>query len=108
MGTPDSVLGPRPPFNLCPISFRLKVDLFVVGSVAVDTRGRRIGKGEGFADLEFAMGASHHHAVGPETVVVTTVHDVQVFDPEHLPGTVKVSEIQTRSVFRHIVWALFM
>ncbi len=52
----------------------------VVGSVAVDVAGRRIGKGEGFTDLEFAMGASHHNAVGPDTIVVTTVHDVQVFD----------------------------
>ena len=72
------------------VSFRLKVDLFVVGSVAVDTNGRRIGKGEGFADLEFAMGATHHHAVGPDTLVVTTVHDVQVFGHELLPGTIEM------------------
>ena len=64
---------------------RLKIDLFVVGSVAVDTTGRRLGKGEGFADMEFAMAASHHQAVGPDTVVVTTVHDAQVFE-QPLPG----------------------
>ena len=64
---------------------RLKIDLFVVGSVAVDTMGRRLGKGEGFADMEFAMAASHHQAVGPDTVVVTTVHDAQVFE-QPLPG----------------------
>jgi hypothetical protein len=32
------------------------------------------------------MAASHHHAVGPDTIVVTTVHDVQVFEEEPLPG----------------------
>ena len=65
------------------------MDLVVVGSVAVDITGRRIGNGEGFSDLEFAMAASHHQAVGPDTVVVTTVHDVQVFEEELLPGEKK-------------------
>ena len=66
---------------------RIKLDLVVIGSVAVDRCGRRIGKGEGFADLEFAMAASHHSAITPEsTLVITTVHDSQVFDslPEEL------------------------
>ena len=70
------------------------MDLVVVGSVAVDITGRRIGKGEEFSDLEFAMAASHHQAVGPDTVVVTTVHDVQVFEEELLPG----EKIDLRSV----------
>ena len=39
--------------------------------------GWRIGKGEGYADLEYAMMASMN-AVKPDTVVVTTVHDCQV------------------------------
>lgn len=64
-----------------PMASRIKVDLVVVGSVAVDRLGHRIGKGEGFADLEYAMAVSHHGAVNPnETLVVTTVHDIQVFD----------------------------
>ena len=46
--------------------------------------GFRIGKGEGFADLEYAMMATME-AVGPDTIVVTTVHDDQVVDiPEEL------------------------
>ena len=39
--------------------------------------GWRIGKGEGFADLEYAMMASMG-AVDENTVIVTTVHDCQV------------------------------
>jgi len=73
-----------------PMASRFKVDLVVVGSVAVDRRtGRRIGKGEGFADLEWALGASNHGgAVSKNTLVATTVHDCQVFDelPEQLFG----------------------
>ena len=67
-----------------PMASRIKIDLVIVGSVAVDKLGHRIGKGEGFADLEFAMAASHHSAVNSETVIVTTVHDVQIF--EELPS----------------------
>ena len=69
-----------------PMASRIKIDLVVIGSVAVDRLGHRIGKGEGFADLEWSMAASHHSAVTPETVVISTVHDVQVFDelPESL------------------------
>ncbi|XP_061521907.1 methenyltetrahydrofolate synthase domain-containing protein isoform X2 [Phycodurus eques] len=63
---------------------KVKVDLVVVGSVAVSEKGFRIGKGEGFADLEYAMMASMG-AVDESTVVVTVVHDCQVVDiPEEL------------------------
>ena len=67
----------------------VRIDLVVLGSVAVDRLGHRIGKGEGFADLEFALAASFSGAGGAvteDTVVVTTVHDCQVFDslPEQL------------------------
>ncbi|XP_049720374.1 methenyltetrahydrofolate synthase domain-containing protein isoform X2 [Elephas maximus indicus] len=60
------------------------VDLVVVGSVAVSEQGWRIGKGEGYADLEYAMMVSMG-AVREETPVVTVVHDCQVVDiPEAL------------------------
>ncbi len=46
--------------------------------------GHRLGKGEGFADLEFAMMRTMG-AVTEDTIVVTTVHDHQVIDiPERL------------------------
>ncbi|XP_011932030.1 PREDICTED: methenyltetrahydrofolate synthase domain-containing protein isoform X6 [Cercocebus atys] len=63
---------------------RVLVDLVVVGSVAVSEKGWRIGKGEGYADLEYAMMVSMG-AVSTETPVVTIVHDCQVVDiPEEL------------------------
>ncbi|XP_053410020.1 methenyltetrahydrofolate synthase domain-containing protein isoform X2 [Nycticebus coucang] len=60
------------------------VELVVVGSVAVSEKGWRIGKGEGYADLEYAMMVSMG-AVRKETPVVTIVHDCQVMDiPDEL------------------------
>lgn len=55
------------------------VDLVVAGSLAVTTTGDRIGKGEGYSDLEFAI-LQEAGLVGPGTTVVTTVHEMQVLD----------------------------
>ncbi|UIP00031.1 5-formyltetrahydrofolate cyclo-ligase [Halobaculum sp. CBA1158] len=55
------------------------VDLIVSGSVAVTESGGRVGKGEGFADLEFAV-LSEFGAVDDGTTVATTVHPMQVVD----------------------------
>jgi len=54
-----------------------QLDAIVVGSVAVTPEGVRVGKGEGFSDLEFAI-LSELGAAGDDTPVVTTVHDRQV------------------------------
>ncbi|XP_050991531.1 methenyltetrahydrofolate synthase domain-containing protein isoform X3 [Labeo rohita] len=63
---------------------KVYVDLVVVGSVAVSEKGYRIGKGEGFADMEYAMMACMG-AMCESTVVITIVHDCQVVDiPEEL------------------------
>ncbi|XP_078675438.1 methenyltetrahydrofolate synthase domain-containing protein-like isoform X2 [Branchiostoma floridae x Branchiostoma belcheri] len=62
----------------------VKIDLVVCGSVAVSRKGYRIGKGEGFGDMEWAMLVTMG-AVTPDTIIVTTVHDCQVIDiPEEL------------------------
>ncbi|WP_300008475.1 5-formyltetrahydrofolate cyclo-ligase [Pseudonocardia sp.] len=53
------------------------VDLVVTGCVAVGADGSRLGKGGGFADLEFAL-ATAAGLIGPDTLVVTTVHELQV------------------------------
>ena len=62
------------------------VDLVVAGSVAVSRDGARLGKGGGFSDLEFAI-ASEAGLIAPETVVVTTVHEVQLVDKGSIPTT---------------------
>ena len=61
------------------------VDLIVSGSVAVDEAGDRVGKGEGYSDLEFAV-LRELGLVDDDTSVVTTVHELQVVD-ERLPVT---------------------
>ncbi|KAJ8407944.1 hypothetical protein AAFF_G00269880 [Aldrovandia affinis] len=62
---------------------KVNVDLVVVGSVAVSEKGYRIGKGEGYSDMEYAMMVSVGAVKDP--VVVTIVHDCQVMDiPENL------------------------
>jgi 5-formyltetrahydrofolate cyclo-ligase len=57
------------------------VDAIVVGSVAVTESGERIGKGEGYSDLEFAM-LRAFGLVDDGTTVVTTVHELQVVDDD--------------------------
>ncbi|CAL4896745.1 unnamed protein product [Urochloa decumbens] len=59
---------------------RIKVDLIVIGSVAVDpSSGARLGKGEGFAELEYGM-LRYMGAIDDSTMIVTTVHDKQLVD----------------------------
>jgi 5-formyltetrahydrofolate cyclo-ligase len=60
------------------------VDLVVTGCVAVDESGARLGKGGGFSDLELAV-AAEAGLVGQSTVVVTTVHEVQVRRAGEIP-----------------------
>ncbi|MEU6483563.1 5-formyltetrahydrofolate cyclo-ligase [Streptomyces sp. NPDC046887] len=55
------------------------LDLIVLGSVAVNRDGARVGKGAGYSDIEFAL-LTEAGLVGPDTVIVTTVHDLQVTD----------------------------
>jgi len=62
------------------------VDLVVMGSVAASEDGARLGKGGGFADLEFAL-ASAAGLIGPQTVCVTTVHQLQLRPAGTIPLT---------------------
>lgn len=62
------------------------VELVVTGCVAVDRTGARLGKGGGFADLEFAL-AREAGLVGDQTVVATTVHPRQVLEAGRIPMT---------------------
>uniref|UniRef100_A0A0E0F8N7 5-formyltetrahydrofolate cyclo-ligase n=1 Tax=Oryza meridionalis TaxID=40149 RepID=A0A0E0F8N7_9ORYZ len=57
---------------------KIKVDLIVIGSVAVDpSTGARLGKGEGFAELEYGM-MRYMGSISDSTMIVTTVHDKQL------------------------------
>ncbi|XP_073138022.1 5-formyltetrahydrofolate cyclo-ligase-like protein COG0212 [Henckelia pumila] len=59
---------------------KIKVDLIVIGSVAVDPKtGARLGKGEGFAELEYGM-LRYMDAIDDSTPVITSVHDEQLVD----------------------------
>jgi 5-formyltetrahydrofolate cyclo-ligase len=54
-----------------------EIDLVVAGSVAVHPSGRRLGKGGGYSDLEWAL-ARALGVVSGRTPVLTTVHELQV------------------------------
>jgi 5-formyltetrahydrofolate cyclo-ligase len=61
------------------------VDLIVAGSVAVNRKGVRVGKGGGYSDLEYAIGRQVG-AIDGKTVVATTVHPIQLVAGD-LPAT---------------------
>ena len=58
---------------------KVKIDLFIAGSVAVSLDGGRLGKGKGYSDQEYAI-LKNAGSFSSKTVVVTTVHDVQVVE----------------------------
>lgn len=57
------------------------VDLVVCGSVAVNRQGVRVGKGAGYSDIEVAL-LTEAGIVGPQTTIITTVHQLQVVEAE--------------------------
>jgi len=68
---------------------RTKIDIVVVGSSAVNPEnGARVGKGEGFAELEYGM-MRQLGMIDENTPVITTVHDSQVIS-EDMPPEGKV------------------
>ncbi|MBK3559788.1 5-formyltetrahydrofolate cyclo-ligase [Streptomyces sp. MBT56] len=61
------------------------IDVVVCGSVAVNRSGARIGKGAGYSDLEVAL-LIEAGLVTDATVIVATVHSLQVVDDD-IPET---------------------
>jgi len=55
------------------------IDLIVTGSVAIDRKGHRIGKGEGYAEIEYGI-MRDLGLVGEDVLVATTIHDLQLVD----------------------------
>ena len=62
-----------------------KIDLIVCGSVAVNRRGARVGKGGGYSDLEFAL-LTEKKKIRRNTPIVTSVHPLQIIN-EEIPMT---------------------
>ncbi|KAL9900137.1 methenyltetrahydrofolate synthase domain-containing protein lost isoform 2-T2 [Glossina fuscipes fuscipes] len=58
---------------------KIKLDMVVIGSVVVSRDGYRIGRGNGFNDLDIGL-LTETGALTPETIIVTLVHDAQVVD----------------------------
>ena len=54
-----------------------ELDLVLTGSVAVNLKGARLGKGGGFSDLEYAL-LSEAGRIDRRTLVATTVHPIQI------------------------------
>jgi 5-formyltetrahydrofolate cyclo-ligase len=73
------------------------LDLVVSGSVAVTEGGARIGKGEGYSDLEYAV-LRELGLVDGTTPVVTTVHERQVVDGPESAVDVDVVPVDSHDV----------
>jgi len=59
------------------------VDFIVCGTVAVNRRGVRIGKGAGYSDIEVGL-LAEAGLISERTTITTTVHNLQVVD-DNLP-----------------------
>lgn len=61
-----------------------EIDLVLCGSVAVNLKGARIGKGGGFSDIEYGL-LIEAGKIDDHTIVATTVHPIQILR-ENLPA----------------------
>ncbi len=58
---------------------KTEIEIFLQGSVAVDRKGYRLGKGKGYGDKEYQI-LKEMGLVRKRPVVITVVHDCQVFE----------------------------
>lgn len=56
-----------------------RIDLFFTGSVALHRDGRRVGKGEGYSDREYAI---IRELGNPDVPIIGTIHSCQLTDHE--------------------------
>lgn len=82
-----------------------KIDLFVVGCVAVSKiNGIRLGKGGGYSDLEYAI-LLESGSITKEIPIIALAHDLQVFDiafPQE-PYDAPVDYIATSTQFIKVI-----
>jgi len=78
------------------------IDLIVCGSVAVNERGARLGKGAGYSDIEVAL-LAETGLISERTVIATTVHGLQVLD-EDLPEQVHDFRVDLIVTPERIIW----
>lgn len=82
MGKASSISGAFKVAEKVPLSKIPSIDLIVAGSVAVSLEGGRIGKGEGYSELEYGI-LRERNLVDDGTRVVTSVHECQIVN--HFP-----------------------
>lgn len=58
---------------------KTKIDLMIEGSVAVDLKGNRIGKGKGYGDREYEI-LKERGLLKENLKIITIVHECQIFD----------------------------
>lgn len=79
-----------------------KIDLLVVGSVAVSPSGYRLGKGTGYFDREFKI-LQRYRCIDEKTPIATTIHDLQIVedlpvDPWDVPVDIIVTPTRVMRV----------
>ena len=65
--------------KVIPLTEMPRIDLIFVGSVALHADGRRIGKGEGYADREYAI---IRELGNPEVPVIGSIHSTQLVNDD--------------------------
>ena len=74
---PFRLLDPRQYGTVIDLDQVPELDLVLTGSVAVNLKGARLGKGGGFSDLEYGL-LSEAGRIDRRTLVATTVHAMQI------------------------------
>jgi 5-formyltetrahydrofolate cyclo-ligase len=78
------------------------VDLIVVGSVAVNAHGARLGKGAGYSDIEMAL-LTEAGLLTDQTVIATTVHEIQVLN-EAIPEAAHDFRVDLIATPERLIW----
>jgi 5-formyltetrahydrofolate cyclo-ligase len=78
------------------------IDLIVCGSVAVNDRGARLGKGAGYSDIEVAL-LAEAKLISDRTIIATTVHDLQVLN-EDLPEQAHDFRVDLIVTPERVIW----